>query len=165
MITTLLRERTTNTETTTAASTMTGSALHRLDGIVIGRFAGFDQIGRPLVSFKEADSKPLVARAATVLAVEHVGRDVAILCESGNPAQPIIVGLMHRTEMNSGHEDAAGSREETDLDLTAKRQITLRCGKASITLTRAGKIIVRGTYLLSRSSGVNKIKGASIQLN
>jgi hypothetical protein len=166
MTTTLLRERTTNTETTPAASTMTGSALHRLDGIVIGRFVGFDQTGRPLVSFKEADSEALVARAATVLAVEHVGRDVAILCESGNPAQPIIVGLMHRTEINAGHEeDAAGSCEETDLDLTAKRQITLRCGKASITLTRAGKIIVRGTYLLSRSSGVNKIKGGSIQLN
>jgi hypothetical protein len=41
----------------------------------------------------------------------------------------------------------------------------LRCGKASITLTSAGKVLIRGTYVLSRSSGVNKIKGGSIQLN
>ena len=41
----------------------------------------------------------------------------------------------------------------------------LRCGKASITLTRAGKVLIRGAYLLSRSSGVNRIKGGSVQIN
>jgi hypothetical protein len=51
------------------------------------------------------------------------------------------------------------------LTLTADREIVLCCGKASITLTRAGKIIIRGAYLLNRSSGVNKIKGASVQIN
>ena len=47
----------------------------------------------------------------------------------------------------------------------AREEIVLKCGKASITLTRAGKILIRGAYLLSRSTGVNKIKGGSIQLN
>ena len=51
------------------------------------------------------------------------------------------------------------------LELVARREIVLRCGNASITLTRAGKIILRGTYVLSRSSGVNKIKGGSVQIN
>ena len=51
------------------------------------------------------------------------------------------------------------------LELTAEREIVLRCGEASLTLTRAGKIILRGTYVLSRSSGVNKIKGGSVQIN
>jgi len=51
------------------------------------------------------------------------------------------------------------------LELVAEREIVLRCGEASLTLTRAGKIILRGTYLLSRSSGVNKIKGGSVQIN
>jgi hypothetical protein len=41
----------------------------------------------------------------------------------------------------------------------------LRCGEASITLTKAGKILIRGTYVLSRSSGVNMVKGATIHLN
>ena len=35
----------------------------------------------------------------------------------------------------------------------------------SITLTGAGKVLIRGAYVLSRSSGVNKIKGGSVQLN
>ncbi len=49
--------------------------------------------------------------------------------------------------------------------VTAEREIEFRCGKASITLTRAGKVIIRGAYLLSRSSGVNRIKGGSVQIN
>ena len=41
----------------------------------------------------------------------------------------------------------------------------LRCGKASITLTREGKVLIKGAYLSSRSSGVNRIKGGSVQIN
>lgn len=51
------------------------------------------------------------------------------------------------------------------IDLTAREQITLRCGKASITMTRAGKVIIRGTYVSSKSSGANRIKGGSVQIN
>jgi len=44
-------------------------------------------------------------------------------------------------------------------------EVTFKCGKASITLTRSGKILIRGTYLLNRSSGVNRIMGGSVQVN
>jgi hypothetical protein len=49
--------------------------------------------------------------------------------------------------------------------LEAEQELVLRCGKSSITLTRAGKVLMRGAYLLSRSSGVNRIKGGSVQIN
>ena len=49
--------------------------------------------------------------------------------------------------------------------LSAEREIVLRCGDASITLTRAGKVLIKGTYILSRSSGYNKIKGAAVDIN
>jgi uncharacterized protein (DUF2345 family) len=52
-----------------------------------------------------------------------------------------------------------------ELLLTAERQITIRCGESSITLTAAGKIILRGKYIVSRSSGVQRIKGGSVQIN
>jgi len=41
----------------------------------------------------------------------------------------------------------------------------LRCGKASITLTREGKVLIHGSYISSRSTGVNRVKGGSVQLN
>jgi hypothetical protein len=49
--------------------------------------------------------------------------------------------------------------------LTASRQLTITCGESSITLTAAGKIIIRGKYIVSRSSGVQRIKGGSVQIN
>jgi len=49
--------------------------------------------------------------------------------------------------------------------VSAKEQLVLRCGKASITLTKAGKIVIDGAYISCRSSGVYRIKGGSVQLN
>lgn len=51
------------------------------------------------------------------------------------------------------------------ITFTAETEIVLRCGKSSITLTRAGKIIISGEYVVSRSSGVNRIRGGSVQIN
>lgn len=44
-------------------------------------------------------------------------------------------------------------------------EVVLRCGEASITLNRNGKISIRGKYLLSRATGVNRILGGSVQVN
>ncbi len=50
-------------------------------------------------------------------------------------------------------------------EISAEREIVLRSGAASLTLTQAGKVIIDGEYVLSRSRGVNKIKGGSVQIN
>jgi uncharacterized protein (DUF2345 family) len=55
--------------------------------------------------------------------------------------------------------------EPEELVLSAHKQVTIRCGESSITLTAAGKIILRGKYIVSRSSGVQRIKGGSVQIN
>ena len=47
----------------------------------------------------------------------------------------------------------------------ASQEVLLRCGKSSIELCRDGKILIRGSHVVTRSSGPNKIKGASISLN
>ena len=41
----------------------------------------------------------------------------------------------------------------------------LQCGRASLVLTRAGKVLVRGAYVSLRSSGMQRITGASVQIN
>ncbi len=51
------------------------------------------------------------------------------------------------------------------LTVSAKEELVLRCGKASIVLTKSGKILIHGTYISNRSSGVMRIKGGSVQLN
>ena len=49
--------------------------------------------------------------------------------------------------------------------LSAAREIVLRCGGASITLTRAGKVLITGEYVLTRARGLNRIRGGSVQIN
>jgi len=49
--------------------------------------------------------------------------------------------------------------------LTAQREIVLRCGKASITLTAEGRILLKGVELVSSASGPNRIKGSSVKIN
>lgn len=49
--------------------------------------------------------------------------------------------------------------------IEGEEEVVLMCGESSITLTKAGKIIIRGKYLLSRSTGVNRILGGSVQVN
>ena len=51
------------------------------------------------------------------------------------------------------------------VEISAEREVVLSCGEASVTLTRAGKVIIKGNYVVSRSKGVNKIKGAAVDIN
>jgi hypothetical protein len=150
----------------------------RLDGVSIGRLCGFDSSGAPLVDFPENASRvPIAARTTILPELDDVGREVALLFENGDALRPILVGcLLERRPVleiepatSSGEAHPSGVRE-SELDgerliFTAKQEIVLRCGNASITLTKGGKVLIRGEYVLSRSSGVNRIKGGSVQIN
>jgi hypothetical protein len=137
----------------------------RIDGVVIGLLMGFAGDGAPLVVFPgNASEAAIPARTTAALAPEDVGREVALLFEGGDPALPLVVGRLIRPEPPAPATVRRDGQEER-LELTAEREIVLRCGQASVTLTRAGKVLIRGTYVFSRSSGVNKIKGGSVQLN
>jgi hypothetical protein len=98
--------------------------------------------------------------------------------EAGDPLKPVILGALQPKPANAPiASDNQGSHSQptdnafevkTEGDrilLSAKSEIVFNCGKASIVLTKAGKILLRGAYLLARSSGVNRIKGASVQIN
>jgi hypothetical protein len=136
----------------------------RIDGVVIGVLMGFAEDGAPLVVYPGNPAKAAApARSTATLVSDDVGREVALLFEGGDPARPLVVGRLVRPEATPVEVVRNGVEEV--LQLTAEREIVLRCGKASITLTRAGKVLIRGEYIFSRSTGVNKIKGGSIQLN
>jgi hypothetical protein len=108
------------------------------------------------------------ARSSAILSQDDVGHEVALLFEQGDPARPLIIGRIQHPEAFKPSQAPAEASAEIDGErvvFNAQKEIVLRCGKASITLTRAGKILLRGAYVLSRSSGVNRIKGGSVQIN
>jgi len=147
-----------------AAPLLSGSAA------VVGTLVGFSGEGQvPLVLFAgQPGSAALAARSAIDVHAAHIGGQVVLLFEAGDQRRPLIVGLL-RTARAWPLPSAPGSVEvEADgqrLVVQATEQLVLKCGNASITLTKAGKILVEGTYVSHRSAGVMRIKGGSVQIN
>lgn len=116
----------------------------------------------------QAGSAALAAATTVDLQGHHIGHRVTLMFDRGDPACPIVTGVLRGAAAWPLPEAAGQVQVEGDgerLVVRAREQLVLRCGKACITLTKAGKVLIEGSYLLSRSSGVNRIKGGSVQLN
>ncbi len=139
--------------------------------VTIGVLLGFDDRGEALVAGRPGDRLP--ARSLVPLGLAELGREVVLAFEGGDPGKPIIMGLVQpprprRTDPSKAPDDARPVEVRVDgerLLLTADKEIVLRCGEASITLTRAGKVLIKGAYVLSRSTGMNRIQGGVVHIN
>lgn len=110
------------------------------------------------------DAPARQARSVVDLHAAHIGRQVVLVFEGADVMKPIVMGVLR--EGGAGHCEQVELRADGDrMIVSAQQQLVLRCGKASITLTKAGKVLIEGTHVLSRSAGVNRIKGGSIELN
>lgn len=135
-------------------------------GPKVGILQILDHGGTPFVLLAMGE-EPLAARSTVALKPSYVGRRVLLLFENNDLREPIVIGVLGGPD-----ESAAESAPPVDvtidgsrLTLKAERELVLQCGEASITLTCTGKVVIRGKALVSRSSGVNRIKGASVQIN
>ena len=137
----------------------------------LARLHGFDVDEQPLVvGLAHRLGEVVPARTTCALQRAQVGLQVVLVFEDGDPLKPIITGVLRPRALAPLDTDTSARGVTVQVDderhvITAEREIVLRCGDASITLTRAGKVIIKGSYILSRSSGYNKIKGAAIDIN
>ncbi|WP_220498214.1 DUF6484 domain-containing protein [Rhodopirellula sp. JC639] len=156
----------------------------RPGGVVIGTFLGWDH-DQPAVDFPgNPTATALKARSTVPAASFDDGCELALMFENGDWNAPIVIGILQPppqtdpttvplpiiradASADAGESKAVKVIEVDDqrIVLEADKEIVLRCGKASITMTRAGKILLRGAYLSSRSSGANRIRGGSVQIN
>ena len=142
-----------------------------LHGTATARFHGVDLEDRPLVvGLPDLPHEIVPARTTVRLLRSQIGSSVVLLFEGGDVRRPIVVGVLQNRGVAQDPADAPQQLVSVQADddrfvVSAEREIVLRCGEASITLTRAGKILLKGTYILSRSSGNNKIKGAAVDIN
>ena len=139
-----------------------------IQGVVIGELLALTEGGATaLVRYPgQHGTSALAARSSVDLQGPHIGSSVVLVFDQGDPTRPIVMGVLRGAacwpladKPAQVDVDADGQR----LVVTAKEQLVLRCGKASITLTSAGKVLIRGEYVLSRSSGVNRVKGAAVE--
>ena len=142
--------------------------------VVIGTLSNLGSGDVPLVLFDEAEAVgPLPALTIIEVSQTDVGRQVVLAFNQGNINQPIILGFLRHEENDSevDHSSKAGVTSQQilvdgeTLRIDAKQKIELRCGKASITLTADGNVLIRGAYVLTRASGTNRIRGGNVQIN
>jgi len=134
--------------------------LLRTPGIEIGEIRGADEDGRPLVAGPRGEARP--AEAVWMERSPDWAACSGLRCVlgriEGDPARPVVLGLLDAPPAPTGEEARV-------LKLTGERELILQCGDASISLRADGRIVIKGGYVLSRSTGVNKVKGASVQIN
>jgi hypothetical protein len=141
-------------------------------GIVIGTLAGLTDSGMPLVTY---DGKhAIAAQTLAYVREQDIGKRVALQFERGDVNRPIVTGVLKDpADMETATAElpnVAATPMQAILDgkviaLTALEQLTLQCGKASITLDSNGHVEIRGIQILSRATGQNRIKGSSVSLN
>jgi len=143
-----------------------------LPAAVIAILHGFDLQDRPLVrGIPALPGEIVVARSTVALRTEMLSASVVLVFEGGDPYFPIILGVVAASPVvaNAPHAVEPAHVRIDDvherLVLSAEREVVLLCGESSITLTRAGKVMIRGRHILSQASGYNRIKGAAIDIN
>jgi hypothetical protein len=167
-------------KTSLAQEVRTLDTTRQIEGIRVGRIVNIDERGQVFVDYADNQQGPITARftrSVDIDALRYAEKNhvkILIAFENNDPKLPIIVDMISSLIDNIADVDNVPIEIEKPDDIfvdgkrvtfDAKEEIVLRCGKASVTLTKAGKVIIRGTYLLNRSSGVNKIKGGSVQIN
>jgi len=151
------------------AETVSLTMTRRIDGVLVGTLVGFSADGAPLVTYSgQPGSLAVPAQSTLDLHGAHIGRSAVLMFDQGDPDRPIIMGCIQTPDRLSMAQ--AAGQVDVDADgerfvVSAKEQIVLRCGKASLTLTRDGKVLIQGAYLSSRSSGVLRLKAGSVQIN
>ncbi len=138
-------------------------------GVITGQFLGLNKQQMPLVVFPGQDGTAAIeARTITQLYNVAFGSDVVLQFDQGDVSKPIVLGVIQNPQRPTSEID--GQQLEVDADgnrlqINAREQLILRCGNASITLTKAGKVLIKGNYLSSRATGTHRIKGGCVQIN
>ena len=140
----------------------------------LGRLALIDALGRPVVCWPNSDGTDGQARwAHSTVEVSRgmIGAAVVVAFLDGDPERPVMTGVLQTPHPSLAAAVPAPRKPDkrefdaNELVFSARSQITLRCGKSSIVLTKTGRVELRGDNLLSRASSSNRIRGGVIQLN
>ena len=138
--------------------------------VSLGVVTGWDDKG-PLVDFDGNARGPRRARLTTASPQARplpaaIGREVVLLVDPRPGRAPVLLGFLQPadaavTKANDLEARVDGRRVEIE----GRDEIVLKCGEASITLRRNGRVVIRGVEVETRATGLNRIRGGSVSIN
>jgi hypothetical protein len=120
-------------------------------GFLVELGSGDVALAQSLVELGEAELRRAVAERQAVM----------MTFEDGDRGKPVILGLVARVPGQA----RAASPPEDFVVIKGQESIELRCGAASITLRKDGKVVLRGTTVISRATKENRIAGGTVHFN
>ena len=153
-----------------------------------GKISGFDNDGKILVEIPEFEnplpcffirntegSRPQLNIGDQILFISNNKEELGYILGLIEPYYAHLENILEESHSISSPDDkieveVPGKLEKVHVNgkkisIEADDEIQLKCGKGTIIINKQGKIVVRGTNLISRSSGLNKIKGAAVSIN
>ena len=128
-------------------------------GVTLAEITGVANDGQPLVQGGERRTAALVAMTAPPADWRScVGMQAVLSFVDADLSRPVILGVV-------GMPAATATPLPRTLRVAAGDELVIECGKSKIWLRADGRIEIRGEHVISRSSGPNKIKGATVHIN
>lgn len=132
-----------------------------LPAVVLGEVVGTDDQRKPVVRWEngptEGQSAEVTRATSDTDWAASNGARVALVFEGGSGDRPIVLAVLGARPDGASIPDA--------VRLESSEELVIECGKAKIAMRADGRIEIRGGYLISRSTGANKIKGGSVHIN
>jgi hypothetical protein len=162
----LLARKITDTPRTRKSPRALRQARPRGAQVCLGQVVSWDERG-PLVDFEGNTRGPLLARVSgprpgAGVRAAAAGQEVVLLVDPMPARPPVLLGFLAPI----GAPPALDARVDGKrVELEGQDEIVLRCGEASITLRRNGRVVIKGAQVETRASGLNRIKGGSVAIN
>ncbi len=148
-----------------------GQAACQPEGLVLGSIVEITSSGKIMVDFSNSPHAPVQARSIIDIFPDDIDREVLIGFANNTYDLPVIIGRIQPQPLVV-EEICLDPEKKKELVIDGKRKILeaeetieLRCGESSILMKKNGKIVIKGTNIVSRSRGANKVKGASVHIN
>lgn len=143
----------------------------------VGQVLGVNDDHTVVVDYPGNPATPVVARMLTSAANDldvrqWLGQQALLVFENGDAQRPIVIGLLANTAAPVRTSNTLLRDHANNVQLNGKQlkfdgseSVAIVCGKSSIVMHADGRVVIKGTRLVSRAAESNKIKGATIDLN
>jgi hypothetical protein len=122
----------------------------------LARFVEMSSLGRPLISLDDDPADRTEALVLGHIPVPAAG-DRVLVASCGESL--VILGAVLE---NFAASAVKATKQQT---VSATDELSLQCGKSSITLRKNGRILIKGVDIVSRATRHQRIKGSTVDIN